>query len=338
MKKLAARDFEDILLVCSLIVFDMLVAFHLTGPHLNQCSIPVFEQLLPEPYNSYVLTMLFELCQWHAFAKLALHSDNTLTTFETATKTLGQAMRRFLRHVCPYFETRELPRETESRKRRKKAKTPSHSTSNSSATAVSVTAKTKVLNLNTSKYHNLGHYPKAIRSFGPTDNYNTKTVGLPSPLISNLNSCQNLTNIVDDYQGELEHRRLKQFYARTNKNSQFASQVASEVRRQAIINKIGQSLVEGHSRSRRKQRANRATRQRLGACNKATRNTHRHGLYLKFRDVEPLSSTSPRVHTHISEDQRHSENIEVFTAENDGDPACEVSRRFESLDFNDMNT
>ena len=44
----------------------------------------MFEQLLPEPYNSSVQTMLFELCQWHAFAKLALHSDDTLTDLEAA--------------------------------------------------------------------------------------------------------------------------------------------------------------------------------------------------------------------------------------------------------------
>lgn len=50
----------------------------------------------------------------------------------------------------------------------------------SAAPTVAVSAKTKAFNLNTPKYHNLGHYPQAIRSFGPTDNYNTKTVQIPS--------------------------------------------------------------------------------------------------------------------------------------------------------------
>ncbi len=135
-----------------------------------QCSIPVFEDLLDEPFNTLVVTMLFELCRWHAFAKLALHSESTLSAFERATSTLGTAMRAFAKNVCPYFDTKELPKETNSRKRRKKA-------GNTDRT-VKIGAISKVYNLFTYKYHRLGDYVRAIRLFGPTDVFNTQTVCL----------------------------------------------------------------------------------------------------------------------------------------------------------------
>ncbi|KIK32452.1 hypothetical protein CY34DRAFT_45100, partial [Suillus luteus UH-Slu-Lm8-n1] len=54
MKKLAARDFEDLL----------------------QCVIPVFEGLLPKEHNGIVLDMLFDLAAWHGYAKLRMHTDD----------------------------------------------------------------------------------------------------------------------------------------------------------------------------------------------------------------------------------------------------------------------
>ncbi|KAE9392738.1 hypothetical protein BT96DRAFT_1000039 [Gymnopus androsaceus JB14] len=73
MKKLAVRDFEDIL----------------------QCSIPVFEGLLPEPYNSVLLELLFTLAEWHALAKLRIHTESTLGLLHNSTHSLGQLLRRF---------------------------------------------------------------------------------------------------------------------------------------------------------------------------------------------------------------------------------------------------
>ncbi|GBE88462.1 hypothetical protein SCP_1302770 [Sparassis crispa] len=74
MKKLAARDFEDIL----------------------QCCILVFEGLIPsKKYNNIVMDLLFELTAWHAYAKLHLHTEHTLQVFERATATLGAAICHF---------------------------------------------------------------------------------------------------------------------------------------------------------------------------------------------------------------------------------------------------
>ena len=83
MKKLAARDFEDLL----------------------QCAIPVFENLLPSPHNEVVLDLLFELAACQAYAKLRLHTESTLILFDAATTSLGKILRHFAKTTCNSFET-----------------------------------------------------------------------------------------------------------------------------------------------------------------------------------------------------------------------------------------
>ena len=132
-----------------------------------QCAIPCFEALFPRAYNKVVLDLLWELAWFHALTRLRAHTDDTLTTFDSAVITLGKAVRTFLTEVCAKVKTRELPRETESRKRRQQA---------GQGQAINVTVKTRTLNMNTYKYHALADYPSAIRDFGTSDNYNTQTV------------------------------------------------------------------------------------------------------------------------------------------------------------------
>ena len=55
-----------------------------------QCAMPAFEGLLPStPHDKIVLNLLFDLACWHAYAKLQLHTDDTLDFFDSATITLG---------------------------------------------------------------------------------------------------------------------------------------------------------------------------------------------------------------------------------------------------------
>ncbi|KAL6308598.1 hypothetical protein BKA93DRAFT_822327 [Sparassis latifolia] len=70
MKKLTARDFEDIL----------------------QCIIPVMEGLLPPPHDEIVADLLFILAFWHALAKLRLHTEFTLEHLKKATRDLGASL------------------------------------------------------------------------------------------------------------------------------------------------------------------------------------------------------------------------------------------------------
>ena len=120
--------------------------------------------------------MLFELAQWHALAKLQLHSDATITLFEAATSTLGQAMRAFLRHVCPRYKMRELPRETQSRQRRRAAKAQASGGTAASGGATLVPKFKSFTVLNTPKYHRLGDHARAIKETGTTDNKTTQMV------------------------------------------------------------------------------------------------------------------------------------------------------------------
>ncbi|KAH7923645.1 hypothetical protein BV22DRAFT_1015047 [Leucogyrophana mollusca] len=156
MKKLAARDFEDLL----------------------QCAIPVFDGLLPEPDNAKVIKFLGVLAHWHGLAKLRLHTDDTLIMLDEATVTLGQQIRAFAADVCPSYKTTELPQEAAARQRRDaRQQSTSGSQTDTTPSSQVTTAKTshpRVFNLQTYKLHALGDYPAQIRRFGTTDSYSTQ--------------------------------------------------------------------------------------------------------------------------------------------------------------------
>lgn len=154
LKKLAARDFENIL----------------------QCAIPAFDGLLPEPHNKAVLNLLFTCAHWHGLAKLRMHTDVTLDIFDEATVQLGAAFRAFVGKTCPAFDTRELRREAESRQRRRRKKMAEGQSSGLAVVAESDGKESlrKTLNLRRYKYHSLGDYSKTVRQFGTTDSFSTE--------------------------------------------------------------------------------------------------------------------------------------------------------------------
>ena len=145
MKKLAGRDFEDLL----------------------QCAIPVFERLLPKPHNNHVMKLLFRTAEWHGLAKLQMHTEVTLAWLEQVTTDLGHLMWDFWDKTCAEFNTTELAHEVEARNhhnaRKKGTKMPNQS------------RKVKSLNL-TYKFHALGDYVSMIRMFGTTDSFSTQLV------------------------------------------------------------------------------------------------------------------------------------------------------------------
>ncbi|EIW80601.1 hypothetical protein CONPUDRAFT_57638, partial [Coniophora puteana RWD-64-598 SS2] len=159
MKRIAARDFEDIL----------------------QCSMPVFEGILPnETHNKTLLDLLFDLSYWHAHAKLRLHTDLTLSQFDQAVISLGSSARKFQSQVCPLYDTRELPAETSARGRRAVTKVANTLAKTKQgrvrAARLAQSRHHKRLNLETFKFHSLGDYPDMIRRYGTTDNYSTLPV------------------------------------------------------------------------------------------------------------------------------------------------------------------
>ncbi|KAF8074854.1 hypothetical protein FPV67DRAFT_601603 [Lyophyllum atratum] len=255
MKKLAARNYEDLL----------------------QCAIPVFEGLLPEPYNNIIIDLLFTLAEWHCLAKLRLHTDSTLQRLDDCTTDLGRQLRKFSKDVCLAFDTRELPREEAARGRRKaKKKTkPSTDPEPSSAAPKKSPPKKKTFNMFTYKLHALGDYVRTIRWFGTTDSYSTQP-------------------------GELEHRRVKKFYARTNKN-QAVRQMTKLERRERALRK--------HCRAREvpeKGKKGKTANPRIA-----------------FTETEVLPLTPPEVHHHISSSRNFHLDIPTWLAANAGDPAIQ---------------
>ena len=64
------------------------------------------------------MDLLYLTCSTHAYVKLRIHTDTTLTSLLQFTVRLGSALRRFYKEVCLKYETQEL--EAESQKRIRK--------------------------------------------------------------------------------------------------------------------------------------------------------------------------------------------------------------------------
>ncbi|KIJ43684.1 hypothetical protein M422DRAFT_252926 [Sphaerobolus stellatus SS14] len=151
LKKLAARDYEDIL----------------------QSILPVCEGLFEEPHSAIIRKLIFVCAEWHALAKLRMHTEFTLQRLEVATTAVGQMVRKFAAVTCAEFETEELDQEYQARKRRIKQKE-SNGRSQHQSDAIILQPKKKTFNYHTPKFHFLGDYAPTIRWFGSTAGYSTQ--------------------------------------------------------------------------------------------------------------------------------------------------------------------
>lgn len=153
--------------------------------------MPVIEGLLPAPHNAIVLNMLFALAEFHAFAKMCLHTERTLELFEKSIKTLGEAVRKFETVTCTAYDTKELPRETAARGRREAAaaaktgdKTSASGRSKGKGKAAAPKAPRKPsgsswhvkFQASTVKWHSFGDYVAYIRAYGTLDVSSTQSV------------------------------------------------------------------------------------------------------------------------------------------------------------------
>jgi len=125
-----------------------------------------------------VLDLLFDLATWHGFAKLCMHTEDTLNFFDTATAILGQTVQKFARTTCKHYYMTELPHEYATRGRREAmlASKLTEADAKSKGKVVPSGPKHKKLNRKTYKYHALGDYPDTIRQFGITDSFSTQPV------------------------------------------------------------------------------------------------------------------------------------------------------------------
>ena len=117
-----------------------------------------------------VMTLLYRTAEWHAFAKLRLHTESTLQHLESLTWDLGKLMRQFRDTTLSAFATFELPREKGARRRRQTSNKGKETAAESSG------INPKNLNLFTYKWHALGDYVRTIRLFGGTDGFSTQVV------------------------------------------------------------------------------------------------------------------------------------------------------------------
>jgi hypothetical protein len=124
------------------------------------------------------MTMLFRLAEWHALAKLRMHTDTTLARMEIVTSILGKVLRHFRDVACAAFSTVELPKEAAARgrKRVRRQKEQNPSEQPPPLPPAVPKRKKKMLSLSTYKLHSLPDYARTIRMFGTTDSYSTQTV------------------------------------------------------------------------------------------------------------------------------------------------------------------
>lgn len=149
----------------------------------NQCAIPAFDGLLPEPHNANILTLLGTCASWHALAKLRMHTDETLNLLDATTATLGKRLRHFQKFTCSAFKTHELKREAERRQRQHLRNTVGSEGAATSESTPQTARRPKTFNLQTYKLHALGDYSTCIRKFGTTDSYSTEPVNESASLL-----------------------------------------------------------------------------------------------------------------------------------------------------------
>ena len=144
--------------------------------------MPFFEGLFPDnAFDDLVQNLLATLAIWHAYAKLRLHVDKTLDSFEIVTTDLGRLGRRFARVSAEKFAPEPTPEEQASAARQRtraatKKQTRSQTVPRKQGRSRKKGKTKKVLNLFTYKWHALGDYVRWIRRYGTTDNYTTQMV------------------------------------------------------------------------------------------------------------------------------------------------------------------
>lgn len=162
---------------------------------VRQCAIPVFDGLLTDStHDTDIGTLLFTVAEWHALAKLRIHTETTLEWLEQCTKSFGTQIRRFQAHTCTFFDTRELPSEEAARSRKKTKKAAKNQSADleprpNTETPAAVSKK-KNFNLLLIKLHALGDYVQTIKMFGTMDSYSTQPV-------SDFVLCQDFIDTLD---------------------------------------------------------------------------------------------------------------------------------------------
>lgn len=214
LKQMAARDYEDLL----------------------QVSCAAFEGLFPEPHDRLINELLYTFSVWHALAKLRMHTEETIRLLDQVTTALGAITRKFVDTTCEEFRyvARELKHEIAARGRRRAAARASVRSKGKQKVTEQEDSSSDdeneqeernmepprkrrrkeglTLNINTFKFHSLGHYVPQILRTGPAD----------------LSTSQ---------RGELEHCRAKDHAERAS-NANKTEGVARREARERNVRRI----------------------------------------------------------------------------------------------------
>jgi hypothetical protein len=213
-------------------------------------------------------------------------------------------MRKFDKHVCSKYDTKDLPSELAARTRRQQRKAINITTTTPGSTQKGPTGpRRRKFNMETYKYHALGDYATSIRLHGPLDGYSSQLVCF----LILFCGCTLISN-----KGELEHRRSKRFYPIVQKGNH-AIGIGKAVSRERLIQLIAQKGVG------------------------ATHSKVQPNLKGRKPVKEPLPHTLPTTHHHISAETRNKVDIADLLDENEGDPALEVySSQYFLLPFSNL--
>jgi hypothetical protein len=134
--------------------------------------MPVFKGLFPASHDEVMQSLLFRFAQWHALAKLRMHSESTLSALDETFQRLSRQLCKFWDFTCAAFTTMELPKEQSARK---------HNATNkrsglNNPDPGSGGRKAKKFNLNTYKFHAMGDYLQTIQLFGTIDSFTLQII------------------------------------------------------------------------------------------------------------------------------------------------------------------
>ncbi|KAI9056308.1 hypothetical protein FKP32DRAFT_1599040 [Trametes sanguinea] len=271
-----------------------------------KCFIPAYDGLLVNRAdNRIILDMVFNLSVWHALAKLREHTDPSLSGLDLTTVSCGQSVREFAKKTCANYVTLELPTKDGAARGRRKAAPTKPRNGNSTTTPPT---KRKFFNYKTYKFHAMWDYATTIRWFASTDNWTTQV-------------------------GELEHRHVKRFYARTNRH-RAALQIAQHMRRAEKL-RIIKLRVDAMRVGMRSQAAPQSA---PAAPEREARTDHVAGCHGPATEEPSLGQVAedvltgtqlpysrPEARYHIATSQRESDDLNVWASEHRGDPAFDCN-------------
>ena len=172
MKKLAARDFEDILQVSSR--RPVLTLHH--SLHFSAASLAL------KGYCRHHMTTQFRVfCTLRRIGTplpscgFIPRQRSMSSILDHVTVLFAKALRHFKHVICPCFNTVETDREYKARRRAAEQRMSRKCASNVQSTSEGG-KRPKTFNLLTSKFHALGDYVNMIKMFGTTDSYSTQIV------------------------------------------------------------------------------------------------------------------------------------------------------------------